>query len=600
MKQFKVSKDNKTYHVFASDSVEAVNKVAFSISKKLKDSIKNIKVKSVEELKSAINNWNRNDSMKVEVWYSNTGYFSIYYYKSTDGYYSVPIGITSTLTEYDFDRAKATALKYAGNMFKNLKDCDTVNDALNYSPEMSAVRSALKGIVVDNRGELKELIQDLLNNKPMNMSPEVRKLKNAIDKLMYFSDTRKEGEQLVFQIARENNLTDCDTINDADKIELKLVKKKNDYDEFVIKVYKNGKYYEPASYYTDDWEDAVGTFKDMAKRQGLTVKQQGSMFIADCGEETVNDSTNPLVNKVQRDLQALGLRVVREGKGMFSGSINQTYESQRKYTVEEFRPLMEKVDKLTERAGRDITYNGGLTQNGTANIVVTFHGIKDSAINDEMSKDVKQKIAQAEKELEKLEAEADKYESQAEKCRNKGNEEGYSYYTDYANEIRRKMDMKEVWLSNFIKQHERDASPLWNGKYRPEDITPEFIQSLSIPEAERLLRWMNTFKDASVFSEETMNSVKEGIDKCYESMAERKENMVSDSSIKDSKFEEFLDTLKKFGVTYKEVPNDSSHGVAYDIRYTKFATGNNIREIAVKSFGKHIIENSPGRIVIGD
>lgn len=68
---------------------------------------------------------------------------------------------------------------------------------------------------------------------------------------------------------------------DADKYMFKLAKRKNDYDEFVIRAYKNGKYYEDASYYTDDWEDAVGTLKDIAKRQGLTVKQNGTTFIAD-------------------------------------------------------------------------------------------------------------------------------------------------------------------------------------------------------------------------------------------------------------------------------------------------------------------------------
>ena len=68
---------------------------------------------------------------------------------------------------------------------------------------------------------------------------------------------------------------------DADKYTFKLAKRKNDYDEFVIRAYKNGKYYEDASYYTDDWEDAVGTLKDIAKRQGLTVKQNGTTFVAD-------------------------------------------------------------------------------------------------------------------------------------------------------------------------------------------------------------------------------------------------------------------------------------------------------------------------------
>ena len=40
------------------------------------------------------------------------------------------------------------------------------------------------------------------------------------------------------------------------------------------------------------------------------------------------------------------------------------------------------------------------------------------------------------------------------------------------------------------------AHTLWDGKSRPEDITPEYIQSLSIPEAVRLLHWMNVFAEA--------------------------------------------------------------------------------------------------------
>lgn len=76
-------------------------------------------------------------------------------------------------------------------------------------------------------------------------------------------------------------IVDSDSVKDADKFTFKLSKKKNEYDEYVIKAYKNGKYYEDASYYTDDWDDAVGTIKNMASRQGLTVKQQGSDYVAD-------------------------------------------------------------------------------------------------------------------------------------------------------------------------------------------------------------------------------------------------------------------------------------------------------------------------------
>lgn len=35
---------------------------------------------------------------------------------------------------------------------------------------------------------------------------------------------------------------------------------------------------------------------------------------------------------------------------------------------------------------------------------------------------------------------------------------------------------------------------LWNGIWEPKDITPEYIQSLSIPDALKLLYWMNNYE----------------------------------------------------------------------------------------------------------
>ena len=78
--------------------------------------------------------------------------------------------------------------------------------------------------------------------------------------------------------------------NDADKYSYRLAKTKNDYDEYVIKAYKNGKYYEDASYYTDDWQDALDTLKMMAKREGLNFRQEGSRYVAD----SVNANTENL------------------------------------------------------------------------------------------------------------------------------------------------------------------------------------------------------------------------------------------------------------------------------------------------------------------
>ena len=53
---------------------------------------------------------------------------------------------------------------------------------------------------------------------------------------------------------------------------LSLYKVKNEYGEYCVKCYADDKYSEIDSYYTDDWQDAVDTFNDMAKRLGLTPK----------------------------------------------------------------------------------------------------------------------------------------------------------------------------------------------------------------------------------------------------------------------------------------------------------------------------------------
>lgn len=68
---------------------------------------------------------------------------------------------------------------------------------------------------------------------------------------------------------------------DADEWRFKLAKRRNSYDEYVIRAYKNGKYDEDATYYTDDWDDAIGTLTDIAQRQGLKVREEKYGFVAD-------------------------------------------------------------------------------------------------------------------------------------------------------------------------------------------------------------------------------------------------------------------------------------------------------------------------------
>lgn len=86
---------------------------------------------------------------------------------------------------------------------------------------------------------------------------------------------------LSYNLTKVKDSVGASKVEDADKYSYRLAKKKNDYDEYVIKAYKNGKYYEDASYYTDDWQDALDTLKMMAKREGLNFRQEGSRYVAD-------------------------------------------------------------------------------------------------------------------------------------------------------------------------------------------------------------------------------------------------------------------------------------------------------------------------------
>lgn len=111
-----------------------------------------------------------------------------------------------------------------------------VEDEMNYSKEMKAVRNALRHIVVDNKSEMKQLIQDLIDNKPMNYSLEVRRLKHAIDELIKWSDNRQEGIDTIWAIAKENRIVDS-KIND--KLSYEAASSDDNYlDEVEKMIYK--------------------------------------------------------------------------------------------------------------------------------------------------------------------------------------------------------------------------------------------------------------------------------------------------------------------------------------------------------------------------
>ena len=51
----------------------------------------------------------------------------------------------------------------------------------------------------------------------------------------------------------------------------KLAKRRNSYDEYVIRSYTNGKYREACSYYTEDFDDALATLNAIAQRENKSV-----------------------------------------------------------------------------------------------------------------------------------------------------------------------------------------------------------------------------------------------------------------------------------------------------------------------------------------
>ena len=62
------------------------------------------------------------------------------------------------------------------------------------------------------------------------------------------------------------NTSKMDKVIDAQGREIVFAKvRKNEYGEYVVKVYVNGKYNEAKSYYTDDKEDAELTREAMIK-----------------------------------------------------------------------------------------------------------------------------------------------------------------------------------------------------------------------------------------------------------------------------------------------------------------------------------------------
>ena len=78
-------------------------------------------------------------------------------------------------------------------------------DKLNYNnSEMKKLRNAVRGIVVDSDEEFISMVDNMINNEPMNYVPETRKLKNAIDSA--YVDSDEELRKLVLDVAADQGI----------------------------------------------------------------------------------------------------------------------------------------------------------------------------------------------------------------------------------------------------------------------------------------------------------------------------------------------------------------------------------------------------------
>lgn len=83
--------------------------------------------------------------------------------------------------------------------------------------------------------------------------------------------------------------------------------------------------------------------------------------------------------------------------------------------------------------------------------------LKDLTFNqsgDVKADNLKTRIAQTIANIEAMDEEASSYEEQADRCLEKGNEEGYQYYKDHADELRRSIDRAAAYLSSLEEQEE--------------------------------------------------------------------------------------------------------------------------------------------------
>lgn len=189
------------------------------------------------------------------------------------------------------------------------------------------------------------------------------------DQGYYGYETFEEAKNDIKRVAR---LSGREVVEDAkeDEYVFKLSKRKNDYDEYVVRAYKNGRYYEDATYYTDDWEDANDTLQSLAEQNGLEVIKNGGVFVAQKKKELTKEPTQDSKDKISFVLSRQKEEVEDdyEIKGYRNG------EEDKKLTKRfaTFDDALEKLYELEE------TYGLMVTQKGNT-FVADCNGVKDSA-----------------------------------------------------------------------------------------------------------------------------------------------------------------------------------------------------------------------------
>lgn len=102
-------------------------------------------------------------------------------------------------------------------------------------------------------------------------------------------------------IAWEDDNTLVIDLNDAPRSNhyITLTKRRNDYDEYVIKEYVNGKLIEDLSYYTDDWEDAVNTLNFIARQKNKNVEKSSNGYFILLDSKKVKDESTTRIEKIK-------------------------------------------------------------------------------------------------------------------------------------------------------------------------------------------------------------------------------------------------------------------------------------------------------------